>query len=401
MANKTFQGRIVQKHDTKANWDKATNFVPLKGEIIVYDDLKKIKIGDGITKVGNLAFINDLDTLAEVAATGSYDDLIDKPTIGDGEVNISYRNSFGGTTSSRFTLNGTGRHNINIYTPTKLSEFTNDTNYATQNELTNATAGLTGAMHFIGTSTKAITEGGTEKPIIDDKEITALSAGDVVLYNHLEFVWDGAKWEQLGDEGSYVLKTQKINGKGLSGDIILNAADVNALSTDSEFIVNLTQDSDGYYNPDKTFEETKAAIDANKKVYFYYSGAYIPVSFMRTSGPEIEIYASSFTIDSRGGFLGSFYWTPANGFVEYYNNIVQEIDSSDTNEMIPTSKAVINYLDQEFNTVAKTMQKTSNLVNTINSTSTTSTYPSAKAVYDFVQNNSTSATIITWSNDET
>lgn len=59
MANKTFQGRIVQKHDTKANWDKATNFVPLKGEIIVYDDLKKIKIGDGVTKVGNLAFIND------------------------------------------------------------------------------------------------------------------------------------------------------------------------------------------------------------------------------------------------------------------------------------------------------------------------------------------------------
>ena len=60
MANKTFQGRIVQKHDTKANWDKATNFVPLKGEIIVYDDLKKIKIGDGTTKVGDLAFTNNL-----------------------------------------------------------------------------------------------------------------------------------------------------------------------------------------------------------------------------------------------------------------------------------------------------------------------------------------------------
>ena len=63
MANKTFQGRIVQKHDIKANWDKATNFVPLKGEIIIYDDLKKIKIGDGTTKVGNLDFINDLDTI--------------------------------------------------------------------------------------------------------------------------------------------------------------------------------------------------------------------------------------------------------------------------------------------------------------------------------------------------
>ena len=60
MANKTFQGRIVQKHDTEANWKKATNFVPLKGEIIVYDDLNKIKIGDGTTKVGDLAFTNNL-----------------------------------------------------------------------------------------------------------------------------------------------------------------------------------------------------------------------------------------------------------------------------------------------------------------------------------------------------
>ena len=51
MANKTFQGRIVQKHDTKANWEKATNFIPLKGEIILYDDLNEIKIGDGITKI--------------------------------------------------------------------------------------------------------------------------------------------------------------------------------------------------------------------------------------------------------------------------------------------------------------------------------------------------------------
>ena len=88
MANKTFQGRIIQKHDTKANWDKATNFVPLKGEIIVYDDLNKIKIGDGTTKVGDLAFINDLDTLATVAKTGSYSDLKNKRTVNGSTNNI-------------------------------------------------------------------------------------------------------------------------------------------------------------------------------------------------------------------------------------------------------------------------------------------------------------------------
>lgn len=59
MANKTFQSRIVQKHDTQANWEKATNFIPLKGEIIVYDDISKIKIGDGTTKINDLKFIID------------------------------------------------------------------------------------------------------------------------------------------------------------------------------------------------------------------------------------------------------------------------------------------------------------------------------------------------------
>ena len=57
MASKTFQGRIVQKHDTKANWDKATTFIPLKGEMIIYDDLGNFKIGDGVNKVGDLEFV--------------------------------------------------------------------------------------------------------------------------------------------------------------------------------------------------------------------------------------------------------------------------------------------------------------------------------------------------------
>ena len=56
MANKTFQGRIIQKNDTSTNWAKATTFVPLKGEIILYDDLNEIKIGDGTTKINDLDF---------------------------------------------------------------------------------------------------------------------------------------------------------------------------------------------------------------------------------------------------------------------------------------------------------------------------------------------------------
>ena len=38
MPNKILKGRIQNKHDTFVNWEKATNFIPLEGEVIVYDD---------------------------------------------------------------------------------------------------------------------------------------------------------------------------------------------------------------------------------------------------------------------------------------------------------------------------------------------------------------------------
>ena len=64
MANKDILSRIQHKHDTQANWEKAVNFIPLEGEIIVYDvdgtySYSRIKIGDGTTSVVDLPFINE------------------------------------------------------------------------------------------------------------------------------------------------------------------------------------------------------------------------------------------------------------------------------------------------------------------------------------------------------
>lgn len=58
MANKVIKTRMQQKHDISENWAKAENFSPLIGEIIVYDDLNKFKIGDGKTNVNDLPFAN-------------------------------------------------------------------------------------------------------------------------------------------------------------------------------------------------------------------------------------------------------------------------------------------------------------------------------------------------------
>lgn len=71
---KTLKARLLMKTDTSANWAKATNFVPKAGEIIIYsDDERKIKVGDGLTKVSSLKFVNQ-DELAKIATLG--DDLL-------------------------------------------------------------------------------------------------------------------------------------------------------------------------------------------------------------------------------------------------------------------------------------------------------------------------------------
>ena len=86
--------------------------------------------------------------------------------------------------------------------------------------VTSAISGLSGAMHFIGTSTSAITDGGTENPTISGYSGTAKTSGNVVIYSNKEFVWTGSAWELLGDEGSYALKTYTVTGDtntGLTG----------------------------------------------------------------------------------------------------------------------------------------------------------------------------------------
>lgn len=71
--------RIESKHDTTENWNKAKGFIPLPGEIIIYDDyevktwtveeygqtvtktanIPNIKIGTGNAYVQDLAFVDE------------------------------------------------------------------------------------------------------------------------------------------------------------------------------------------------------------------------------------------------------------------------------------------------------------------------------------------------------
>lgn len=71
MANeKQIKARFQQKHDIEANWNKALNFIPKIGEIIVYDiddnyNYSRIKIGDGINNANVLPFAHSASMVVQ------------------------------------------------------------------------------------------------------------------------------------------------------------------------------------------------------------------------------------------------------------------------------------------------------------------------------------------------
>lgn len=84
----------------------------------------------------------EADDLATVATSGSYNDLSNKPTIptvNDATITIQ-RNS---ATVDSFTVNASQNKSINIVVPTKTSDLTNDSNFATTSQIPAKTSDLT------------------------------------------------------------------------------------------------------------------------------------------------------------------------------------------------------------------------------------------------------------------
>lgn len=91
--------------------------------------------------------------------------------------------------------------------------------------------GLSGAMHFIGTSTTDPSKG-----TVKVSGVTTFYSGDVVLYDGKEYIYDGTSWNKFGDEGSYLLvstaestyvpKTRTVNGYSLDSDVTLDVSDI-------------------------------------------------------------------------------------------------------------------------------------------------------------------------------
>ena len=127
---------------------------------------------------------------------------------------------------------------LTLTTPLKTETFNGSTDVTI--EVTPAKLGLTKAVLYLGKSTTAITDGGTEKPTIDGTGVVnTLTAGNIVIdsADSREYIWNGSKWEKFG-----------LDGDAASGNykpIQAVVGDPTASGNATAFIDAISQDANG------------------------------------------------------------------------------------------------------------------------------------------------------------
>lgn len=83
--------RVRSNHGTSDEWNNKPGFIPLEGEIILYTDLRKFKVGDGRTVVGALDFYSG-DATGEIRFSASADGANMTTTWSEGQAYIGFLN---------------------------------------------------------------------------------------------------------------------------------------------------------------------------------------------------------------------------------------------------------------------------------------------------------------------
>lgn len=208
---------LIKLASTTASGDLASDVAALQSQMAtVRSDISGIK--DGTTVVGKASADADGNVISETYATQTTVSGINgRLTTAEGEID-TLQATVGEHTSDISSLEA------NVGTLQTTVGNSDSGLVKDVNDLKGQIGGLSGAMHFVGTST---TDPATGTVTIDDEPYSP-SSGDVCLYNAKEYVYNGTSWTELGDESSFVLKTTTVNGQPLSANVTLGAEDVGA-----------------------------------------------------------------------------------------------------------------------------------------------------------------------------
>lgn len=130
-------------------------------------------------------------------------------------------------------------------------------------DLQKTVEGLTGAMHFLGITTTAITDGATTTTVTVNNETVTAASGDVVIYGDQEYVFNGTTWALFGDTSDYLLKDTASQTYETKGDATNKLTEAKNYADDQRDAAKSY--ADGVATTAKTEAVAAAATDATTK----------------------------------------------------------------------------------------------------------------------------------------
>ena len=137
------------------------------------------------------------------------------------------------------------------------------------------------AITFGGVTSTALTDGGTQKPTVDNAQVNP-TKGQLYFYGTQEFLWDGAKWIELGTLdalGSLAYKNKVKYDKTSSATYTStnSSKSVNLTGTSSAVTITSTANNSGNYQPagtvsQPTFTGTAGSVSVSGKASFTGTG---------------------------------------------------------------------------------------------------------------------------------
>lgn len=172
------------------------------------------------------------------------------------------------------------------------------------------TAGLTGAMHYIGEATidMSAPTSRTANPQIAGYDFKNAQPGDVVTFDAKEYVWAEGYWRLLGDEGSYAVKGSITNADiseeaNISQSKIANLEATFANKVDKE--EGKTLSSNDYTDEEQQkLEDIEEGAQRNLIEHLYVNGSEMTPTTIDGNPNSIAIRLSSLTPDEEEKLRG-------------------------------------------------------------------------------------------------
>ena len=200
---KEFNTRISHKHDTEANWQHCLSFIPLNGEIIIYDpdenyNYPRVKLGNGNDYVSDLPFVYEnrlLDNTNKINLLAYHN-----PDC----IKVEYTNNNGGW---KLDLRDADNNVIEHRGQNMFAQpHTNEVNH----EIEFSANGITNANLSVYSMTSHPGEFFFRNVTLETKSIQGPSAFELSqIYNAVESEWSGwnPTWTTSRDGDSIILNT--------------------------------------------------------------------------------------------------------------------------------------------------------------------------------------------------